>query len=388
MKRITSILLCAFLLVLAVPFAASAVTTQQVIVDAPDTIEVNAGDTNVAVTWSISQNDGWGAYKMYIEFDGDVFSFVPGGETKRASKQGSFGFYLYHEDPYANTDYNGVNTSNLFGIDTGVDPEITKDKSAILVEAPTLSDVTMTGSYFTAFLNVSADAPSGTYKIKVSVPDASSMKGTDYKPVFTWEEATVVVKGTEPEGGDEADERLSVSGAQIRVATQTVLQGLRFVSSIDADLYNTLKDAGHLPTSAESTGLGFGSVVLPTKFLEENEKLTKETANACIVPAVKLYESPEAGATAYRYTACLTGLESSQYTTEYTVVPYVTYMDGENELTVYGEQYSTSVFKVAEAAYTSNTETGAVNEYLLNNILSVVDPEKYPAEKWSGIYKP
>ena len=63
-------------------------------------------------------------------------------------------------------------------------------------------------------------------------------------------------------------------------------------------------------------------------------------------------------------------------------------MDGEEEVTIYGEQYSTSIFAVAEAAYLSGNETGAVSEYLLNNILSVVDPVTYPAEKWSGIYKP
>ncbi len=383
MKRITSIILCALLLVLAVPFAASAATIQEIIVEAPEAIEVSAGDTNVAVTWTITKNEGWGVYKMYIEFDGDVFSFVPGEELKRIREgvTGPFGFYLYHDDPYANMDYNGVNTPNIYGISNGVDPEITKDKSAIVVEAPTIADVTMTGSYFTAFLNIADDAPSGEYKIKISVPDASSMKSADYQPVFTWEEATVIVKGN-------TDERLGVTGAQVRVGTQTVKQGLRFVNTIDAELYNTLADADILPKSSTDTGLGFGSVVLPTAYLEAGEKLTKTTASAHVVPAVKLFEAPKGGDTEYKFTACLTGLATDQYTTEYTVVPYVTYMDGGEEVTIYGEQYSTSIFDVAEAAFLSGKETGSVSEYLLNNILSVVDPTTYAAEKWSGIYKP
>lgn len=387
MKKITSILVALLLIVSCVPFAVSAaVATQTVTIAAPaEAIEVNPGDTYVPVTWTITENEGWAAFKMFIEFDGDVFSFAPGGETTRNNKTGTFGFYLFHDDyPFAYMDNIGAVTSNIYGIDVSADPQITKDKSAILVEnSSNTEDSTATGSFFTAFLNVAADAPAGEYKITITTDpnNCSSIKGADVaKPVMTWGEATIVVKGT-------SDDRLTVQGAQVRLASGETKQGLRFISNIDVELYNILKDSGSLPTSSASTGVGFGTVVLPTSMLD-GAALTKETTNAVTVPAVKLYKAPAANDTVYSYTACLTDLEEDQYATEYTVRPYITYMDGEEEVTIYGEQYSTSVYAVAEAAYLSGNETGADSEYLRNNILSKVNPTKYPAESWSGIYKP
>ncbi len=387
MKKITSILVALLLIVSCVPFAVSAeVATQTVTIAAPaDPIEVAPGDTYVPVTWTITENQGWGAFKMYIEFDGDVLSFAPGGRTTRPTVNGSFGFFLYHDDIYAAMDNIGAVTSNIYGIDVGVDTEITKDKSAILVEnASNTADSTATGSFFTAFLNVAANAPAGEYKVKITTDpnNCSSIKGANVaKPVMTWGEATIVVKG-------DSDERLPVEGAQIRLASGSTTQGLRFISNIDATLYNTLKDAGALPSSSADTGVGFGTVVLPTVLIPEGEALTKETARCAIVPAVKLFNVPSDGDAMYRYTACITGLAADQYATEYTIRPYVTYMDGNEEVTIYGEQYSASIFDIAEAAYLSGKETESDSEYFLNNILSKVDPVKYPAQNWSGIYKP
>ncbi len=387
MKKITSILVALLLIVSCVPFAVSAeVATQTVTIAAPaDPIEVSAGDTYVPVTWTITENQGWAAFKMYIEFDGDVLSFAPGGRTTRPTVNGSFGFFLYHDDLYAAIDNIGTVDSNIYGVDTGVDSEITKDKSAILVtNASNTDDSTATGSFFTAFLNVAADAPAGEYKVKITTdPDnCSSVKGADVaKPVMTWGEATIVVKS-------DSDERLPVEGAQVRLASGATTQGLRFISNIDASLYNTLKDAGALPSSSADTGVGFGTVVLPTVLIPEGEALTKETPKRAIVPAVKLFNAPGTEDTMYRFTACITGLTADQYTTEYTIRPYATYMDGDVEVTIYGEQYSVSIFDVAEAAYLSGKETESDSEYLLNNILTKVDPETYHAQNWSGIYKP
>ena len=387
MKKITSIIIALVLVVSCMPFMVNAeVATQIVTIAAPsDPIEVAPGDTYVPVTWTITENQGWAAFKMYVEFDGDVFSFAPGGRTNRPTVPGSFGFFLYHEDVYAAMDNIGVVTTNIYGIDNGVDPNITKDKSALLVEnASNYEDSTATGSFFTAFLNIAPNAPSGEYKIKITTDpnNCSSIKGSSVaKPVMTWGEATVIVKGND-------DERLTVEGAQVRLASGETTQGLRFISNIDVELYNSLKEAGHLPTSSSSTGVGFGTVVLPESMIPEGEALTKETEHCAIVPAVKLFAAPGAEDTVYRYTACITGITESRYDIKYTVRPYVTYMDGDEEVTVYGEQYSASIFDIAEAAYLSGKETQSDSEYLLNKILSKVDPVKYPAQNWSGIYKP
>ena len=379
MKKITSILLSVLLLVSCFTFAANAeVATQTVTIEAPKDIIANPGDTYVPVTWTITENEGWGAFKFYVEFDGDVFSFAPGGEIGFSDEQGTFAFFIDDVRTYRNNIASV--TTNIFGIDSGVDPMITKDRSSFLVEGKSnTDDVTVTGEFFTAFLNVAENAPAGRYTIKITTDpnNCSSVKGpTVAKPSITWGEATIVIPSS-------SSTSLTVEGAQVRVATNTVVQGLRFISTIDAGLYNTIKEAGQLPTSSESTGNGFGTVVIPTVMLNGAD-LTKETANAKVVPAVKLYSAPTGDETAYRYTACLTGLKENQYVTSYTVRPYVT-IDG---VTVYGEQYATSVFAVAEAAYLSNKETQSVSEYLLNNILNKVDPDKYPAEGWSGIYKP
>lgn len=395
MRKLISILLTAAMLVCMTAFAVpvSAATTQVVTIAAPETIEVDPGQQNVALTWTITENQGWGAFKMFIEFDGDVFSFVPGGRTTRPTKEGSFGFFLYHDDVYAAMDNIGAVTSNIFGVDTSADPQITKDKSAILVEnASNTEDSTATGDFFTAFLNIAADAAPGEYEVKITTDDCSSIKGAAVAvPVMTWGTAKVVVKGELPPVPD-ADERLNVTGAQIRIpnATAGITEGFRFVSTITTELYDKLAAADALPKSAADTGVGFGSVVIPTSLIPAGGTLTKETAGAAIVPAVKLYKAPAAGDTEYMFTACLTNYTASKAILErsLTVVPYVTYMEGEEEVTVYGAPYATSIYDVAKAAYESGKETGATMEYLNNEILYVVDSATYPKDSWTGIYRP
>ena len=389
MKKFTSVLVALLLAVSCFTFAVNAeAATQIVTIEAPaDAIEVEPGQTYVPITWTITENQGWGAFKFYVEFNGDVMAFSKGGEIGYSDEQGTFAFFIDDARTYRNNI--GAVTTNIFGIDQGADPTITKDRSSFLVEGKSnTADVTVTGEFFTAFVDIAANAPAGTYKIKITTDEnnCSSILGPSVaKPSITWTEATIVVKGDE--NVPTTDERLGVAGAQVRVAAGEVVQGLRFISTIEAELYDILAEQNGLPTSAESTGIGFGTVVLPNKLLGDAE-LTKETTNAKIVPAVKLYSAPKGDDTAYKFTACLTGLTDQQYVTEYTVRPYVTYVKDGEEVTVYGEQYSTSVFAVAEAAYNGGKETQSVAEYLLNNILSKVDPNKYPADNWTGIYKP
>lgn len=193
------------------------------------------------------------------------------------------------------------------------------------------------------------------------------------------------------------DSRLSIYGVQIRISStdqnSNISQGLRFISEIDRTLYDILQK----PQSSADKGLGFGSVVFPTKYLDDGVKLTKETTKtigdktyyAATVPAVVLWKQPDE--TSAFYTVCLTDIPQTKdgFTTAYTVVPYATYADQNgNEVTVYGESYSTSVFTIAEYAYQNGNETEVIREYYRNKILNVVDPDKYPFVSWSGIYRP
>jgi len=395
MKKLISILLTAAMLVCMTAFAVpvSAATTQVVTIAAPETIEVDPGQQYVALTWTITENQGWGAFKMFVEFDGDVFSFAPGGEIGYSDEQGTFAFFIDDARTYRNNI--GAVTTNIFGIDNGVDPTITKHRSALLVEGKSnTEDSTATGDFFTAFLNIAADAAPGEYEVKITTDpnNCSSVKGAAVAvPVMTWGTAKVVVKGELPPA-PEADDRLNVTGAQIRIpnATAGITEGFRFVSTITTELYDELAAADALPKSAADTGVGFGSVVIPTSLIPAGGTLTKETAGAAIVPAVKLYKAPAAGDTEYMFTACLTNYTASKAILErsLTVVPYVTYMEGEDEVTVYGVPYATSIYEVAKAAYESGKETGATMEYLNNEILYVVDSVTYPKDSWTGIYRP
>ena len=77
------------------------------------------------------------------------------------------------------------------------------------------------------------------------------------------------------------------------------------------------------------------------------------------------------------------------YTRYYSVVPYITYTDASGyEHTIYGKEYSASIFYIAEKAYASTTEPEYNQEYIYKYILNVVDPDKYPdVPGWTEIYK-
>lgn len=175
-------------------------------------------------------------------------------------------------------------------------------------------------------------------------------------------------------------------GAQVRVptsTTDTVSQGLRFISSITTDTYRMLSKAGALPKTNEDTGVGFGSVIIPTDFIPQGETLTKETERAYIVPAVNIWKSDSE---TVKYTVCLTDILKQNYNKRYTVVSYVTYMDGDQEITIYGEQMSASIYAIAKkAAAADSIETEFVKNYLKNTIIKYVDDN----EGWTeGIYRP
>ena len=171
---------------------------------------------------------------------------------------------------------------------------------------------------------------------------------------------------------------LTFDGASIRTSGT---QGLRYTFSIPKDLYDKLEK----PESYEDSNLGFGSVVMPKRYLGDTE-LKKGTVTtvagkeyaAKTVPAVKIFNETD---THVWFTVVITEIAEKNYTEEYVAVPYITYLDGEVETTVYGAMTEDiTVFDIAELAYADDKETETVKTYIYDNILSVVDPEKYPSK--------
>ena len=125
---------------------------------------------------------------------------------------------------------------------------------------------------------------------------------------------------------------------------------------------------------------------MPKKYLGDNE-LTKETSvtinnkvyKSKIAPAVNLFEITD---DEVKFTVCVIEIPEKNYSEEYVAIPYMTYIENGEEITVYGEKTEgITVFTIAEMAYADNKTSEVDKEYLYNNILSVVDPQKYPTNK-------
>lgn len=397
MKKFLGIFLASALAVGAMCFTATAEGEAADVSFAPaqSVIEVEPGQQKVELKYHYTKNNGWAIMKWFFVADQSVISFNPYKGTTLATSYRNVAYRIWEKDEFDETAALSV-TVNMFGLPSSYNPEtLGKNESMALIECADIAvdDTSAAGTDFMSFyVNIANDAKAGDYTFSVYTENKTASNNINVAKEninVTIDPVTIRVKGSDTPVGDE---RLNVTGAQIRVPSQgstTETQGLRFVSTITEELYNKLNK----PASASDTGLGFGTVVFPTKWLGEGELLTKETSkdgkNAMIVPAVKLFAAPTG--TTVTYTACMTGLaqDAAALTTAYTVVPYATYMDGETEVTVYGEQYSTTVFDVAKAAFESGKESTYVNEYLYNEILNVVDPTTYnEPQKWSNVYKP
>ncbi len=170
------------------------------------------------------------------------------------------------------------------------------------------------------------------------------------------EGAIAVVPGvnTVKDGVCVAADGLTIAGAQIRLETEDALQGLRFI----ADFSDAL--------AAEYEGCEYGFVVIPASVVG-NEAVVVDGIYgdyaAATVVAERIYE--DRGDSVW-YTACMTDLAADQYKMVYTAVPYIKVAEGEY---VYGEQYSTSVYAVANKALEDDT----LSEDVIAQILAIID---------------
>ena len=163
--------------------------------------------------------------------------------------------------------------------------------------------------------------------------------------------------------GDQSN-KLTVRGAQLRYTNGTF--DLRFVSIMGRTLLNNAKVKA--PETSEDTALGYGFVILPVELLGENE-LTKETAKAYTVPAVKTFRD-SADEDHIEYTVCVTGIAQENFNRYYAVRPYITYTDDYGvQRTVYGECYKgASLYSVASMVSESDPLYNEIKENILDKV--------------------
>jgi hypothetical protein len=238
------------------------------------------------------------------------------------------------------------------------------------------------------FGDVSSITLTPTFKGGVLRPNGTGLWISGTKKSFALGEDITTITLVRQNVTDNADSTYTINvvkaksefdGAQIRTDDP---QGLRFIFSIPRAIYDMLEH----PKSPDDKGIGFGSVVMPKKYLGDNE-LTKETSvtvnnkvyKSKIAPAVNLFEITD---DEVKFTVCVIEIQKKNYTEEYVAIPYMTYIENGEEITVYGEKTEgITVFTIAEMAYADNKTSEVDKEYLYNNILGVVDPQKYPTNK-------
>ncbi|MBE6623290.1 MAG: SGNH/GDSL hydrolase family protein [Ruminococcaceae bacterium] len=232
---------------------------------------------------------------------------------------------------------------------------------------------------YTDYSNYTFNLPAGSYDVKyLDINTISDLPDYDGVGIFAgWadESGDIYSGDTEIIPGmilvpqiSNVDDRLSFVGVQIRIPTEEdtdIKQGLRFISAIPRSLYDTLDH----PDTYADTAVGFGSIIIPEAMLDG--ELTKNTENAVVVPAVKLFSMDDE---TVKFTVCLTDIAKKNYTTNYCVVPYVTVIENGKEVTYYGEMVAANVYDIAKLACAEDsTESVYTKTYLTENVINAVE---------------
>ena len=286
---------------------------------------VQIGETSVSVDIVISDNTGMSMLGFEVEYDSSNFTLES---------------YTEHEEVFP---------ASIFGPNV---EQVPFEYTATNFK----ENVTSNGKLITLNFSIKENCPVGTYAIEFKNPEAYTIYA-DYVDVTTVNGSIVV----------EAYNPFEFLGAQIRTSG---VQGLRYIFEMDAEALELLSEEDY-PKDYDDTGVGFGSVLVPESYLN-GAKLTKETEGAVIVPAVKLYTEPT---DVLRYTVCLIETPVESYNQEFVAVPYITYLEGGAEKTIYGEQTNNvTIFTIAGMMYEDTRVDLETKDYLYENILSKVDP--------------
>ena len=160
---------------------------------------------------------------------------------------------------------------------------------------------------------------------------------------------------------------ISTIGAQIKLSGSPAL---RFVARIDEGFVSKITSLNgknsSLSPDSQSHNVGtanYGAIAMPKQILSEDSLtldatyiLGTQKYAAKAVPALKALSKTDEHTL---FTLCITGISQKDLNTEYTVRPYITYFDASDiERTVYGNEYTDTLFAVADRIYRS----GAQNE--------------------------
>ncbi len=186
---------------------------------------------------------------------------------------------------------------------------------------------------------------------------------------------TLTAKYTSFDTTDETGD-FYILGAQIRVGSAQVEQGLRFVverrDSAYAALGNNIIEQGSLILPTDLTrghDMKYGKALYNEyeKALPDGVSVTGWTSGTwssedgpSIVPAEKIFSKTDDGE---RYTVCVTGIDEDKYDRYYTVKGYIRYYDANGvERVAYTEYYQTSLYAVAKAAVAAGETDGAITK--------------------------
>lgn len=174
---------------------------------------------------------------------------------------------------------------------------------------------------------------------------------------------------------------VNVRGAAIRTQSETAPQGIRCKTRIDKRL---LSSDGYYGLRA----IEFGTLAIRSDYLNGQElvkggtyQYQSKTHTAKQGVAYSLAENKSfifaESTTTLDYTGVLTGIKEELYTAEYTVRAYAICLDASgNQVILYSDAYSPSIYQVAKAAYSAKDAEGdflesqTVRDYLYSNVLN------------------
>lgn len=208
--------------------------------------------------------------------------------------------------------------------------------------------------------------------------DGKNILVPDENGIYTLSGGTTDIVFTNSLGADTVYDRDADSfrnafvftGVQIRMRNgDDGKQGLRYICRLGKDVlarYTGLSPENISPASSNDTGIGFGFVVLPRDILGDGI-LEKQSHRAKIAPAVRLFSETE---DYIEFTVCLIGISVADYDRVYEAVPYITYKNQSGEtVTLYGEQYGTSIRAVAQNIYKDANADETLKNYVKTEII-------------------
>lgn len=173
------------------------------------------------------------------------------------------------------------------------------------------------------------------------------------------------------------DTNFLYEGAQIRITGEP---GMRFILKMNTTLFRNILaqiDPSIVPGDPADTGIGYGTVLLPTSLVTGGNvaNLTKQAANVVIVPAVNVWKN---NANDIEFTTVLTKIDTkAKMEREIMARGYCTYKDFTGvEHTIYTSTAATkfgkdSLLTLANKIITAGTEDPTTLEWIQTNIVDV-----------------